>query len=141
MKMKPAKLLLKARFGSIDKNGNLLAREVMDKDAEYLAEVIDFVEIDGVRFSARVNDGVLEITMEGSDLSPNVTVNYTTKINVVKQIVHKTPGANFTSSVLNKFVRKTNKMLSNEPCNREKREPPNIVLIKEIEEIAGGETA
>jgi 2,3-bisphosphoglycerate-independent phosphoglycerate mutase len=134
---KHAKLLLKARFGSIDKDGNLLSREVMDKDAEYLAEVIDFVEIDGVRFSARVNEGVLEITMEGNDLYQNVTLNYTTKINVVKQIVHKTPGAKFTSSVLNKFIRKTNKMLSSEPCNREKREPPNIVLIKEIEKVSG----
>ena len=79
----------------------------------------------------------LEITMEGNGLSPEVTRNYTTKINVVKQIVHKIPEAKFTSSVLNKFIRKGNKILSSEPCNREKQTPPNIVLIKEIEEISG----
>ncbi|UCD03071.1 MAG: hypothetical protein JSV63_00330 [Candidatus Aenigmatarchaeota archaeon] len=129
------KLLLKAMFGSIDPDGNLLAREVKDDDTEYLAEVLDWTEIDGVKFDVKFRDGNLEITMEGSDLSPNVTLNYTTKINVVKQIVHKIPEAKFTSSVLNKFIRKGNKILSSEPCNREKRIPPNIVLIKEIEGI------
>ena len=130
------RLLLKANFGSIDRNGNLLSREIADKDAEYLAEVIDGVEIDGVRFSAAVKENLLEIIMEGIDLSCNVTPNYTTKINVVKQIVHKSPEAKFTSSVLNKFIRKTNKMLGKEPCNLQKREPPNIILIKEMEEIS-----
>ena len=130
------KLVLKSRFGSIGSDGTLLSRDAKDPDLEYLAECIDFVEIEGVRFSARMSGDVLEITMEGNDLSSNVTVNYTTKINVVKQIAHRSAEAKFTSSVLNRFIRKTNKMLSAEPCNREKREPPNIVLIKEIEEIS-----
>ncbi len=129
------KLRLKSGFGSIDRNGNLLARGVNDGDCEYLAEVIDGTEIDGVRFDAELEGDELTIVMEGNDLSPNVTVNYTMKINVVKQIVHKTPEAKFTSSVLNKFIRKTNKIMNGEPCNRGKREPPNIVLIKEIDEI------
>lgn len=130
------KLLLKAMFGSIDPNGNLLAREVKDKDVEYLAEVIDWTEIDGVRFSAGFKGNSLHITMEGSDLSPEVTLNYTTKINVVKQIVHKIEEAKFTSSVLNKFIRKTNKQLSSEPCNKGKENPPNIILVKEIDEVS-----
>ncbi len=129
------KLLLKSLFGSIDAAGNLVSRDAMDGDAGYLAEAIDFTEIDGVRFSAEIREGELLITMEGSDLSADVTVNYTAKINVVKQIVHRNPKAKATSSVLNKFIRKTNKVLSGEPCNREKRAPPNIVLIKDIEEI------
>lgn len=129
------KLLLKAQFGSIDPRGNLVNRNVLDDDTEYLAEVIDFIEIDGVRFGAKIENGLV-ITMEGDDLTDNVTPNYTSKINVVKQIVHRSPEGKQTSSVLNKFIRKTNKMLSNEPCNRKKREPPNIILIKEIEEIS-----
>ncbi len=129
------KLLLKACFGSIDQNGNLLAREVVDKDAEYLTEILDGIEIDGVRFSASLED-VLEIVMEGNDLSEAVTPNYPGKINVVKQVIHKYPHAKFTSSVLNKFIRKTNKILNKEPCNAGKRQPPNIILIKEIEEIS-----
>ena len=131
------KLLLKSRFGSIDQNGNLLSREINDSDCEYLAEVIDGIEIDRVRFDAVIKAGELEIVMDGNDLSSNVTVNFTTKINVVKQIVHKTPEAKLTSSVLNKFIRKTNKMLNSEPCNREKSTPPNIILIKEIDEVSG----
>jgi 2,3-bisphosphoglycerate-independent phosphoglycerate mutase len=130
------KLLLKSQFGSIDADGNLTSREVKDADCEYLAETLDFVEIDRVRFHARINGTVLEIIMEGDDLSPEVTPNYMAKINVVKQIIHRAPQAKFTSSVLNKFIRKTNKSLSKEPCNREKAEPPNIVLIREIEEVS-----
>ncbi len=129
------KLLMKAIFGSIDRKGNLLARDVKDSDLEYLAEVIDWTEIDGVRFDAKINNGKLEITMEGERLSPDVTVNYTTKINVVKQIVHKSPGAKLTSSILNKFLRKTTKIMESEPCNRGKPTPPNIILIKDIDVI------
>jgi 2,3-bisphosphoglycerate-independent phosphoglycerate mutase len=130
------KLVLKSMFGSIDRNGNLLARDIMDDDCEYLAEVIDFVEIDGVKFSSIIEGKSLVITMEGDDLSPAVTVNYTTKINVVKQIVHRSPEAKRTSSVLNKYIRKSNKMLSEEPCNRDKPAPPNILLIKEIDQVS-----
>ena len=128
------KLILKAQFGSIDESGNLSARDVRDEDTEYLAEVIDGVEIDKVRFDASMKDS-LEIIMTGEEISCNVTPNYAEKINVVKQIVHKSQKAKLTSSVLNKFIRKTNKMLSGEPCNRGKRHPPNIILIREIEEV------
>ena len=130
------KLLLRACFGSIDGNGNLSERELKDSDVPYLAEIIDGIEIDGVRFNAVIrNSKDLEITMEGGDLSAAVTPNYAEKINVVKQVIHKSHEAKFTASVLNKFIRKTNKIFGKEPCNREKRYPPNIILIKEIEEI------
>ncbi len=131
--MEKVKLVLRACFGSIDGSGNLVGKDIMDQDTDYLTEVIDGTEIDGVRFDAAIKDDLL-IVMEGSDLSALVTPNYPGKVNVVKQIVHKSQEARFTSSVLNKFIRKTNKMLSKEPCNREKRHPPNIILIKEIEE-------
>lgn len=132
--MEKVKLLLNACFGSIDLNGNLAERGVKDDDTEYLTEVIDGVEIEGVRFSARM-EGDLMIVMEGSDLSSSITPNYPGKVNVVKQIIHKSHEAKKTSRVLNMFIRKTNKMLSNEPCNSDKRHPPNIILIKEIEDI------
>jgi 2,3-bisphosphoglycerate-independent phosphoglycerate mutase len=133
--VKPLKLLLRACFGSIDGYGNLAVKNVHDNDTPYLTEIIDGIEIDRVRFNATMNKDELEIVMEGSDLSDQVTPNYSDRINVVKQIVHKSPEAKFTSSILNKFIRKTNKILSKEPCNREKRNPPNIILIKEIEGI------
>jgi len=130
------KLLLKALFGSIDGSGNLVEKDIRDSDSEYLAETISCIEIDGVRFSAAFKEN-LEIVMEGDGLSANVTPNYHERINVVKQIIHRSPEARFTSSVLNRFIRKTNRNLSREPCNREKRYPPNIILIKEVEEING----
>jgi 2,3-bisphosphoglycerate-independent phosphoglycerate mutase len=126
------RLLLRACFGSIDVNGNLAEKEIKDGDTDYLAEAMDGMEIEGVRFSAKF-EGDLLIAMEGSDLSPSVTPNYPGKVNAVKQIIHKSPEAKTTSRVLNMFIRKTNRLLSNEPCNREKRHPPNIILIREIE--------
>jgi 2,3-bisphosphoglycerate-independent phosphoglycerate mutase len=129
------KLLLKSAFGSVDENGTLITSSARDSDFQYLAEVISWVEIDGVRFDAAVKGEVLEIRVSGPDLSPNVNTNYTAKINVVKQIVHRSPGAKFTASVLNKYIRKTNKMLNREPCNRGKERPPNIILIKEIDDL------
>jgi len=129
------KIVLKAVFGSIDKDGNLLSRNVKDKDAEYLAEVLDWTEIDGVRFDVRPENGGLRIEMGGGKLYPDITLNYTEKLNVVKQIVHKSEDAKFTSSVLNKFIRKCTKILNDEPCNRGKETPPNIVLIKDVDVI------
>jgi len=128
------KLLLHACFGSIDENGNLAGKGLSDRDTPYLTEIIDGIEIDMVRFSASFKNE-LRIIMEGSDLSAMVTPNYPDRINVVKQIIHKSPEAKSTASVLNKFIRKSNKILAKEPCNKEKRHPPNIILIKEIEEI------
>ncbi len=129
------KLLLLACFGSIDSNGNLVEKDVIGRDTQYLTETIDGIEIDRVGFSASF-ENELKIIMEGSDLSALVTPNYPGKVNMVKQIIHKSTEAKFTASVLNKFIRKTNKRLNKEPCNRQKRHPPNIILIKEIEEIS-----
>jgi len=129
------KLLLRATFGSLDASGNLMERDVRDADAQYLAEVIDGTEIEGVCFRASLAQG-LEIVMEGDGLSPCVTPNFMEKISVVRQVTHRSPEAKRTSSVLNRFLRRTNKVLNGEPCNREKRCPPNIILIREIEEIA-----
>ena len=138
--MDSPKLLLHACFGSIDLRGNLAGKDVSDADTSYLVEVIDCTEIDGVKFSSSMKDGELVIVMEAiglrnCELSPLVTPNYPVKVNVVKQIVHRSPEAKPTSSILNKFIRKTNKILSNEPCNKGKAHPANIVLIKDIEKI------
>ena len=109
--MEKSRLLLKACFGSIDRNGNLVEKGVTDEDTDYLAEVIDGIEIEGVRFNAKV-DGDLLIVMGGIDLSSSITPNYPAKASVVKQIIHRSPEAKTTSRVLNMFIRKTNKMLS-----------------------------
>ena len=132
------KILLKCSLGSIGPRGELMGKDVRDKDTDYLIEVIDGVEIDGCRFNVETHGESREIRIitEGSDLSDHVTPNYPDKINVVKQIVHCSPEARTTSSVLNKFIRKTNKVLSREPVNKGKQRPPNILLIKSVEEIS-----
>jgi len=109
------KLLLKASFGSIDPSGNLTERDVRDEDVEYLAEVIGSIEIDGVRFSASWK-GFLEIVMEGEELSEMVTPNYSAKINVVKQVVHRSPEARNTASVLNSSSGRPTRLFPGSPA-------------------------
>lgn len=128
------KLLLHACFGSIGFNGNLTEKGIIDNDTEYFSEILDGVEIEGVRFNVKIGKDI-EIIMEGDDLSSLVTPNYNSKSSVVKQIIAKRHDAKKTSRALNMFIRKSNKILSKEPCNRNKRHPPNIILIKDIEEI------
>jgi 2,3-bisphosphoglycerate-independent phosphoglycerate mutase len=128
------KLLLKACFASIGNDGNLRGRDLEDQDSLYLAEVLDGIEIDGIRFLVSWGPG-LEIRMEG-ELSEEIRPNYIEKVFLpVPQISFKDPEARFTANVLNKFLRRANKALGQEPCNRGKNLPANMVLIKDVEAL------
>jgi len=129
------KILLKACFACIGPEGNLRGKDLQDRDSQYLAEVLDGIEIDGVRFTAFWKPGVLEIEMEGEELSEEIKPNYIERLFLpVPQILFRDPEARFTANVLNKFLRRANKALNQEPCNKRKMLPINMVLIKEIEE-------
>lgn len=130
------KILLKACFASIGLDGNIRARDLKNDDCPYLAEVLDGIEIDGVAFHASWRDGELEIVMEGEELSQEIKPNYLEKIFLpVHQIVFKQQEARFTANALNKFIRRVNKALGQEPCNRGKMLPVNMVLIKDAESV------
>ncbi len=68
---------------------------------------------------------------ERAKLSEHVTSNDPERTGVpVLQIKPKKPEAKFTASVLNKFVSKSNKILSNESVNSERKFPANILLLR-----------
>jgi 2,3-bisphosphoglycerate-independent phosphoglycerate mutase len=130
-------MVLKACFGSIDSSGALRAKNIFDPDSAYLAETIDGLEIDGIRFSASLAGSELVIKMEGENLSDEIKGNYIEKPGLpVAQILFTHLKARFTANTLNKFLRRANKILSGEPVNREKQLPANIVLIRDAE-VAG----
>lgn len=130
------KILLKACFASIGPDGNIRARDLEYEDSPYLAEVLNGIEIDGVRFSSSWQGDFLEIIMEGGDLSPGIKPNCLEKLYLpVPQILFKEPEARFTANVLNKFLRRANKILNQEPCNRGREIPINMVLIKDAEKV------
>lgn len=127
-------IVLKACFASIGPEGQLKGKDLQDKDCPYLAEVLDGVEIDGVKFKVSWDSNAPKIALIGGELSQEIRPNYIEKIfQSVPQIVFKDPEARFTANVLNKFLRKANKVLSREPCNRGKALPVNMILIKDVE--------
>ncbi len=130
------KLLLKACFASIGPDGNIRARDLEYGDSPYLAEVLDGIEIDGVRFNTSWQGDFLEIVMEGENLSREIKPNYIERLYLpVPQILFKEPEARLTANALNKFLRRANKILGQEPCNRGREIPINMVLIKDTEKI------
>jgi 2,3-bisphosphoglycerate-independent phosphoglycerate mutase len=130
------RILLKSCFASIGPAGNIRARDLQHEDCPYLAEVLDGIEIDGVRFSSSWGEGGLEIAMEGEGLSPEIRPNYLEKLFLpVPQITFKDPNARLTANVLNKFLRRANRILGQEPCNRGRMVPVNMVLIKDAESL------
>ena len=128
------KILLKACFACIGPGGNLKGKDLQDRDSQYLAEVLDGIEIDGVRFTASWKPEALEIEMEGEELSEGIKPNYIERLFLpVPQILFRDPEARFTANVLNKFLRRANKALNQEPCNKGKMLPPNMVLVRDAE--------
>lgn len=128
------KLLLKACFASIGPDGSIRAKDLQGKDMPYLAEVLDGTEIDGVRFGVSWRGNSLEIIIEGEGLSPEIKANYIEKLYLpVPQITFKDQEAKLTANVLNKFLRRANRVLGREPCNRGKALPANMILIKDAE--------
>lgn len=130
------KLLLKACFASIGPDGSIRAKDLQERDMPYLAEALDGIEIEGVRFLVSWLGDSLEIIMEGEELSQEIRANYIEKLYLpVPQILFKCPEARLTANILNKFLRRANKILGREPCNRREPLPANMVLIRDAEEL------
>jgi 2,3-bisphosphoglycerate-independent phosphoglycerate mutase len=124
------KLKLIGKFAKIDYRGNLIITDY-NEDFDFLAEILDGIEIDGILFEVKhTGSGEVEITMSGKNLSDKITPNYTDKQGVpLYQIRAKKPEAKFTANVLDKFIRKCNKILT------KGNHKFNVIMIKEAELI------
>lgn len=131
-------ICIRGNFATLGTNGNLLDRRAGrdEKGLEELAEKLDGMEIDGVHFFLKKSAGhrvviIMRPLDERIKLSEHVTSNDPEKTGVpVLQIKPKKPEAKFTASVLNKFVSRANKILSNESVNDEREFPANIILLR-----------
>lgn len=131
-------ICIRGNFASLAANGNLLDRRAGrdEKGLEELAEKLDGMEIDGVHFEIRRSAGhrvvvIMKPLDDKIKLSDQVISNDPERTGVpVMQIKPKTSEGKFTASVLNKFVSKSNKILSSEPVNRERKLPANILLLR-----------
>jgi len=129
-------ICIRGNFATLDKKGNLIDRRANRDETglDYFCELIDEMEIDGIKFTVRKSAGHrVVILMEGNGLSDNINGNDPFKINVaLPQVKAKDSHARFTASVLNKFVSRTHKILEKQEINRKRKFPANIVLIRNV---------
>lgn len=131
-------LCIRGNFATLGKNGNLVDRRAGRDETglDELAEKLDGMEIDGVHFFVKRSAGHrVVIVMRALDqkvkLSEELTSNDPEKTELpVMQIKPKRPQAKLTASILNKFVAKTNKILSEEQLNKERELPANVLLLR-----------
>jgi 2,3-bisphosphoglycerate-independent phosphoglycerate mutase len=122
-------------FATLDNEGNILNRGVRKEEGlEELAEKLDGMEIDGILFEVRKSFGPrVVIVLKGEKISPDVMPNDPEKTGVPLPQVKPTKfEGKFTASVLNKFIFRTRKILSQYPINKERKNLANIILINNI---------
>jgi 2,3-bisphosphoglycerate-independent phosphoglycerate mutase len=131
-------ICIRGNFATLGANGNILDRRAGRDETglEELAESIDGLEIDGVHFFVRKSAGhrvviILRPLDEGVKISTELESNDPEEDDVpVRQFRPKKPEAKFTASVLNKFIFKTNKILSEDGINAERKFPANVILMR-----------
>ncbi len=130
----PSDVCIRANFATLDQDGTLLDRRAGrdEEGLDELAERLDGIEIDGVKFSVRKSSGHrLVIVLSGEGLSDGIVPNDPKRTGVaVPQVTAKSSVGKRTSSVLNKFLYKANKMLSQDPVNKKRKIAANTVLIR-----------
>jgi 2,3-bisphosphoglycerate-independent phosphoglycerate mutase len=134
----PGDLCIRGNFATLAPNGNILDRRAGRDETglEYFCEVLDGMEIDGVRFTVRKSAGHrVVIVLEGRDLSDRIVPNDPLKTGVpLPQVLSRDMDrkGKFTASILNKFSSRVFKTLSKEPENRKRRMPANVILIRNV---------
>lgn len=134
----PEDICIRGNFATVGGNGNLADRRAGRDETglEHLCEILDGMEIDGVKLTVRKSAGHrVVIVMEGKNLSDRLVPNDPMKTGVpIPQVVSRdgSPEGKFTASVLNRFSSRAHKILSNEPENKKRRLPANVILIRNI---------
>lgn len=131
-------ICIRGNFATLGTNGNIVDRRAGRDETglDELTDKLDGLEIDGVHFSLRRSAGhrvviVMSVLDQKTGLSEELTSNDPEKTGVpVMQIKPRKPEAKLTASVLNRFVAKTNKILSGELKNKERELPANVLLLR-----------
>jgi 2,3-bisphosphoglycerate-independent phosphoglycerate mutase len=130
----PKDVCIRANFATLDSGGTLVDRRAgrQEEGLEELAERLDGMEIDGVKFEVKKSSGHrLVIVLSGEGLSDRIVPNDPHKTGVaVPQVSARSQDAKRTASVLNKFLYRASKLLSSDPINRRRKIPANTVLIR-----------
>ena len=126
-------LCLSARLASLAPEGAIdRAVSLSRDDLELIAEMIDGMEIGGMRFCVKAQKEGLLIIAEGEGVSDEIAPNYSSGgRDAVSQVVALSESGKKTASALNKFIMKAYKNLNS--ANLGINPKPNIILIKSAE--------
>ncbi|MBI4168055.1 MAG: 2,3-bisphosphoglycerate-independent phosphoglycerate mutase [Candidatus Aenigmarchaeota archaeon] len=129
----------RANFATLNNDNMLIDRRAGRDETglEELANNLDGIEIDNVRFSVRRAVGhrlvIVMHRLDNKPLSWNIEPNDPKKTGVaVKQIAAKTPNGKTTASALNKFLRKANNILTEHSINKIRKIPANAILVRNV---------
>jgi 2,3-bisphosphoglycerate-independent phosphoglycerate mutase len=143
MELKKGDVALRVNFATVSKDLKVIDRRAgRISKTESLIKALQGIEIQGIKFLIKKSYGhraglILRSLKPGLNLSAKISDGDPHKIGVkIKKIIatDKTPQAEFTAEVLNKYLEKTHRVLKEHPLNKKrgKREllPANYLLVR-----------
>ncbi|MBN2043036.1 MAG: 2,3-bisphosphoglycerate-independent phosphoglycerate mutase [Candidatus Aenigmarchaeota archaeon] len=133
LKPKEGELCIRGNFATLDSNGNVTDRRAGREETglEEVCEELDGMEIDGVRFHVRKGAGHRVVIMMEGKLSMDVVPN-DPKLEgkPLPQIGSTSPAGKKTASVLNKFLYRARKIITESHINGKRKVPTNTIIIR-----------
>lgn len=138
MELHKGDVAFRANFATVDEKMRVIDRRAGRKGSKELAEVLNGLEIDGVKISLEnTTEHRCAVVMRGKHLSRYVSdVDTHEAGDFVQECKPLKGGENErkTATVVNKFVRMSYELLNNHPVNAERRQkgelPANIILLR-----------
>ncbi|MBN1762691.1 MAG: 2,3-bisphosphoglycerate-independent phosphoglycerate mutase [Methanomicrobia archaeon] len=138
MELHKGDVAFRANFSTVDETMCVIDRRAGRKGSEELAEVLNGLEIDGIKILLKnTTQHRCAVVMRGDQLSRYVSdVDTHEAGDFVQECkpLHDGEAERKTATVVNKFVKKSYELLNEHPINAERREkgelPANIILLR-----------
>jgi 2,3-bisphosphoglycerate-independent phosphoglycerate mutase len=138
MELHKGDVAFRANFATVDETMRVIDRRAGRKGGKELADVLDGLEIDGVKISLRnTTQHRCAMVLKGEQLSRYVSDVDTHEAGDFVQeckSLREGEAERKTATIVNKFVKKSYDLLNEHPVNAERREkkelPANIILLR-----------
>ncbi len=138
MKLHAGDVAFRANFATVDANMRIIDRRAGRKGSKELADVLDGIEIEGVRiYLKNTTEHRCAVVMRGDNLSNRISdVDTHEAGGIVAESKPLSDGEaeNRTAHVVNEFVKRSYELLDRHPINEERRQrgelPANILLLR-----------
>jgi 2,3-bisphosphoglycerate-independent phosphoglycerate mutase len=132
---KGGSLCIRGNFATLDSRGNIKDRRAGREETglEEMCDTLDGVEIAGFLFRVRKSVGHRVAIIVDGKVSDKIILNSPKGTGVpLPQIQARDRSGKKTASVLNKFVYRITKILTNDPINRKRKVPASTILLRSV---------